>query len=66
MRATGNYLRTSKGVAVSGHEGVVRDEVSISAIRSAVTVARMVERTTKLSETGQMQICVTMQFSESR
>lgn len=61
MRAIGAYLRQSRGV-VSGQESVVRDEATVSVLKTAVAGARVAERMVKTTATGQLQICVEMVF----
>lgn len=62
MRAIGAYLRQSRGV-VSGQESVVRDDASVSVLKTAVAGARVAERMVKTTATGQLQVCVEMVFT---
>ena len=61
MRAIGAYLRQSRGV-VSGQESVVRDDATVSVLKTAVAGARVAERMVKTTSTGQLQVCVEMVF----
>jgi len=61
MRAIGAHLRQSRGV-VSGQESVVRDDASVSVLKTAVAGARVAERMVKTTATGQLQVCVEMVF----